>query len=383
MKLGDAVDPRLPWVRAFHDLDEAWAAGTAAARVDGLRRVGRRIGDTLRASGRVVGVKTLNNVTLPYPTRFAFNGAVPLPWPMVIMVHRTLLVQVETDEGEKNVLFNPTDNAAARRAPFFAKLREKIERFAPFAEKLLAKEFEPLEEQLAGAGVRPEDVHLIAYDHFHTQDLRPVLGASNGARGRFPNALLLAPRREWRDWDGLHPMQRPWFIEDGKRGVPAERVVLTDADLALGRGCLLVRTPGHTSGNQTLVVSSDEGVFGTSENGTSADNWNPHASDIPGLRRYVEHYGYEVVLNSNTPEMGGDQYCSMVLERALVDPVPGRPDHVQMFPSSEVTPSALAPGIRPSMIFGHRDGGRFARAPAPSQRGKEAPPSRRSFLGRR
>jgi glyoxylase-like metal-dependent hydrolase (beta-lactamase superfamily II) len=309
----------------------------------------------------VVGVKTLDNAMLPYPTRFAFNGVVPLPWPMVVMLHRTLLVQLKTAEGVKNLLFNPTDAEAARKAPFFAKLEARITKIAPFTEKLITNRFASLEQQLAELGLVPADIDVIAYDHFHTQDLRPVLGTGNGVAGRFPNAFLLAPRREWSDWDGLHPMQKPWFIEDGKRGVPDARVVLTDTDLCLGEGCLLIQTPGHTTGNQTLIVHGADGVFGCSENGTSADNWSPRASSIPGLRRFAAYYDAEVVLNSNTPELGGEQYTSMVLERSLVDAVPGRPDFVQMFPSSEVTASALAPRIRPSVVFKHRDSGRFAR----------------------
>jgi glyoxylase-like metal-dependent hydrolase (beta-lactamase superfamily II) len=361
MKLGEPIDGRRPWIRRIHHLDEARAIGAPGPRCEAVGRAARLLGDELRTDPTVQGVKTLDNTTLPYPTRFAFNGAVPLPWPYVTMTHRTLLVQLETEAGTKNVLFNPTDPDASRATPFFAKLAAKIQSIAPFAEKLLAKRFASLEEQLEGLGVSPEAIDVIAFDHFHTQDLRPILGTDSGTPGRFPNAVLLAPRREWNDWDGLHPMQRAWFIAEGKQGIDPSRVIAFDGDLALGRGCLLVSTPGHTVGNQTLFVHSDEGVFGCSENGTSADNWSPRASTMPGLSRYADYYEVDVVLNSNTPEMGGDQYISMMLERSLVDPVPGREDFVQMFPSSEVTPSALAPAIRPAMIFGHRDGGRFAR----------------------
>jgi glyoxylase-like metal-dependent hydrolase (beta-lactamase superfamily II) len=361
MKLGEPVDRRVPWIRNIHPLDEARAVGTPGPRVEAIRRAARSLGDALRAGPTAVGVKTMTLTTLPYPTRFAFNGTVPLPWPFIMMVHRTLLVQIDSDEGRKNLLFNPTDIDAARATPFFARLTARVNRIAPFAEKLLQKRFPTLEEQLRKVGIAPADIHALAYDHFHTQDLRPVLP-------RFPNAVLLAPRVEWNDWDGLHPMQRPWFVADGKKDLPLARVVLTDHDLAVGRGCLLVRTPGHTTGNQTLFVASDEGVFGCSENGTSADNWSPHASTIPGLRRYAEQYDYEVVLNSNTPELGGEQYTSMVLERSLVDTVPGRPEMVQMFPSSEVTPTPLAPGIRPALLFGHRDGGVFGGRQAPAKR---------------
>src|SRR5690606_30803245 len=102
-----------------------------------------------------------------------------------------------------------------------------------------AKRFASLEEQLAGLGLTPDQIDAIAFDHFHTQDLRPILGTGDRP-GRFPNAALLAPRREWEHWDGLHPMQRAWFIADGKRGIDPERVILFDGDLYLGRGCLIV-----------------------------------------------------------------------------------------------------------------------------------------------
>jgi glyoxylase-like metal-dependent hydrolase (beta-lactamase superfamily II) len=360
MRLGEPIHPELGWIRRVSNLEEARATRVPALRIAAFRHQGLVLGDSLRAGARVRGVKTLDNATLPYPTRFAFNGAVPLPWPFVIMVHRTLLVQLDTDEGRKNVLFNPTDAAAARNAPFFRKLQASVERVAPFAEKLLAKTFEPLESQLAKAGVTPEQIDVIAFDHFHTQDLRPLLGNGNGTRARFPNAKLLAPQREWEDWDGLHPMQRAWMIEDGKAGVPRDKVIVFDADVSLGHGCLLLRTPGHTTGNQTLFVHGADGVFGCSENGCSADNWSPEASRIPGLKSFARQYDVEVVLNANTPELGGEQYASMILERSVVDPVPARPEFVQMFPSSEVTATALAPMVRPSMVFRHRDSGAFA-----------------------
>lgn len=359
MQRGAPIDERVPWIQKLGQLRDARAVTTPGPRVEAMRSAGRSLGDELRASPKVRGVKTMDASTLPYPTRFAFNGVVPLPWPMITMIHRTLLVQIDTEDGVKNMLFNPTDTDAARATPFFSKLAARVNSVAPFAEKLLQKKFPPLEEQLHGVGVRPEDIHVIAFDHFHTQDLRGVMGSGESA-GRFPNAFLLAPRREWEDWDGLHPLQRAWFIPEGKRGLPQDRVILTDTDLALGQSCLLLQTPGHTTGNQTLFVHGDEGVFGCCENGTSADSWSPRASSIPGLRRFAEYYDVEVVLNANTPELAGEQYASMILERSIVDPVREHPEHVQMFPSSETIKSALAPGIRPTVVFGRRDSGCFA-----------------------
>ncbi len=358
MKTGEPIDPRIPWVRRLHPLDEARDLRSAGSQLKALRSAARGLGDALRAGPRVEAVKTIPLATLLYPTTFAFNRAVPLPFPFVQMFHRCLLVQLKADGELKNILFNPSDYEAARATPYFARM---IERVGEQGAKLISTQCGQVDVQLAKLGLRPEDIDLIAFDHFHTQDLRPLLGDGSRA-ARFPNAVVLAPRVEWEDWDALHPLQQPWFISDGKKGVPTHKVVLTDADLKLGDGCLLLRTPGHTSGNQTLFVHAEQGVFGCSENGTSADSWSPRHSRIPGLKKQAESYGYEVVLNSNTPELWTQQYNSMILERELVDAVPGRPEFVQMFPSSEVTPSPFAPGIRPSMLLRQRDSGELRRS---------------------
>jgi len=365
MRLGEPIDRRVPWVRAVHDLDEARAISVGGTKMRELRRAAERLGSELRSGPRVVAVRTLRVSDVAYPTKFAFNAAVPLPWPFIIMRHRALLVQVMAAGELKNVLFNPTDAIASRATPYLHKIVEAVgEGIAVRLQKAAS-----IEERLAELGLAPADIDVLAFDHFHTQDLRPMLGTTDsGLRARFPNALLLAPRREWDDWDDLHPMQRAWFIADGKRGVPAERVVLYDADVSLGDGCMMLRTPGHTSGNQTIFVAAEQGVFGCSENGCSADSWSPLDSRIPGLRRAALHSEIDVILNSNTPELGAEQYTSMVVERAMVDRVPGAPAFVQMFPSSEVTPSPIAPGIRPTMIFGERTSGTLQRGPGARKR---------------
>ena len=346
---GAPVDPRLPWVRVISDLNEARGTGSVGARQRAVERAGRVLGDRLRSEPKVVSVRTLPTSAAPYPIRFAFNGAVPslAPGAMLVIQNRSLLVQVRTEDGIKNVLFNPTDGPANSATPFYKRIVEKTP-------KPLLKPFLPkpnrCAEQLAALGLSPADIDVIAFDHFHTQDIRPLLGG-DGVAARFPNALLLAPRVEWTDWDDLPMMQRAWFVPDGKRGVSESRVVLTDADLALGEGLVLLRTPGHTTGNQTLFVHTENGVFGSSENGTASDNWSPHHSRIPGVRRAAKLLDLEVVLNANTPELAAEQYTSMLLERSMVDRVPGKPEFFQMFPSSEVTASFIAPLIKPTHSF--------------------------------
>lgn len=337
-------------LQAIDELDEAFATSHRGDQLRLTLRAAAALGESFAAGPRIVAARSLPLTTLPYPTRYALGGAAFSPAPFVTMTHRALLVQHLHDGELRNLLFNPTDVEAARRTPFFERLgREVGERVSSW----MARRFPPLEEQLAALGVAPEDIDLVAFDHFHTQDLRGLLGTLDGTKKpRFPNATLLAPRAEWDEWDALHPVQRAWFVEGGRDGVVRDKVAFTSRDLRLGDGVLLVRTPGHTSGNQTLFVNTPDGVWGVSENGTCADNWSPLESRIKGVAFTARMQELDVVLNSNTPELYARQYTSMMLERAMVGRVERAPGFCQMFSSSEVTPHPTAPGLRPTVIFG-------------------------------
>ena len=350
-------------IERITDLDEAWSIPRHGPQLRAVRRIAERLRERFVSGPRCVSVRTLPISTLAYPTRYAFWAAALAPAPFVVMTHRCVLVQFLRDGALKNLLFNPTDVEAAKATPFFARFIESV---GTRISDLAAGKFDSLESQLARLGVAPEDIDYVAFDHFHTQDLRGLLGTEDGSRPpRFPNAKLLASKSEWEDWDDLHPFQKAWFVRDGKLGVRTSDVVLTGGDHSLGDGVMLLRTPGHTSGNQTLFVNTDAGVWGVSENGTCADNWSPLESRIKGLAFLCKKQDLDVVLNANTPEYGALQYTSMILERTIVDRVRRAPAFVQMFPSSEVTPSVIAPGLTPSLLhraITHGEVARSARA---------------------
>ena len=341
------------------ELDAAWGVRGHGRRLRAITEGAHALRARFAAMGTVVSARSLPVTTLLYPTTYAFWSAALSPAPFVPLTHRALLVQFRTTGALKTLLFNPTDVARARATPYFARL---IERFGETATRWIAKSYDPLEVQLARLGVSPNDIDYMAFDHFHTQDLRGLLGTADGRlHPRFPNATLLAPQIEWDEWDALHPLQRAWYVADGKTGVRTERVALIDRDVTLGDGLMLLRTPGHTVGNQTLFFKTDRGVWGCSENGTCADNWSPLASRVAGVAAAARLGSLEVLINANTPESGADQYTSMTLEKLLVDPVPHAPDFVQMFPSSEVTPGVLAPGLSPTYLHHHLEHGTLAR----------------------
>ncbi|MDP3276853.1 MAG: hypothetical protein Q8Q09_16755 [Deltaproteobacteria bacterium] len=332
------------------DLDLPWQTAGHGAQLRAVRSAAMGLRERFAAGPSAVCVRTLPRTTLAYPSRFAFWGWERSPAPFVSMTHRTLLVQFVRDGARKLLLFNPTDIDASRRTPFFASM---IKTMGPLA-SLAATTFDPIEVQLKALGLRCEDIDYLAFDHFHTQDLRGLLGTGNGShQAKYPRAKLLAPRREWDDWDDLHPMQRAWFISDGKHALKSDNILFTANDLALGDGVMLLRTPGHTSGNQTLFVKTDSGVWGSSENGVCVDNWAPRASKIAGLAKTSRLFGLDYVLNANTPEHAAMQYTAMALEDALVDRARDCPEFPQMLSSSEATPAAFAPGLSPTWL--HRE----------------------------
>ncbi len=345
------------------ELDQAWRVAGHGPRLRAVQSGALKLRERLASGPRVSAARSLPLSTLPYPTRYAFNGAANSLAPFVVLTHRALLVQFMQRGVVKHLLFNPTDIEASRATPYFVRLSQALPKSI---EPLIVKKFDPLESQLTALGISINDIDYVAFDHFHTQDMRGLLGTEDGSRKpRFPNAKLIAQRSEWTDWDDLHPVQRAWFVADGKKGVTMSNVVLVDGDVAVGDGVMLVRTPGHTSGNQTLFVNTEQGIWGTSECGTSADNWTPHESRIGGLRALCLRQDLEVLINANTPELGADQYTSMILERTIVDRVKEAPRFVQMLASSEVTAHLIAPGLKPTWSFGGIDVGRLARVAAP------------------
>jgi hypothetical protein len=345
----DDVAEKAPELQRLQLLDEAWRVRGHGRRLDAVREGANALRKLASEGPRVLSVRTLPLVRAPYGSKFAFRGAAWSPAPLVLLNHRCLLVQFMQAGVPKTLLFNPTDLHGARTTPYFARIEASTPKLVA---EMISPPFPALEAQLADLGVRVDDVDYIAFDHFHVQDLRPTMGTVDGRlAARFPKARLLAPRVEWDDWARLHPLQRAFYVAEGRTGVQTSRVVFTDGDLVLGDGVYLVRTPGHTSGNQTLFLATDQGVWGCSENGVAADSWSPIDSNIAGLKQYARHNDVDLVLNLNTPESGVDQYTSMTLERIVVDRVSRAPAFVQMFPSSELMASAIAPGLAPTLQF--------------------------------
>ncbi len=339
------------------EMDEAWAISDPGARLDAVRRRGQVLRQRIGTAGKAIAVRTYPIVTFPYPTVYGLGGAARSPLPLVMMRNRMQIVQVEQAGSLVNILVNPSDPERALAAPFFA---TQLERYGDFiGRRVMSKRHGGVELALRDAGLAPEEIHYVTFDHLHVQDLRGWLGTEEPEEGfeaptraLLPRARLLAQRAELETFARPHPLQRFWYVADGLASIPADKIVALDGDYLIGGGLALVRTPGHTRGNQSIVLGTDSGLWTISENGIALDCYAPEQSRIAGLAQHARTAGVEVILNSNTRESTLDQYTSMVLEKTLADASLDHPALPQCFPSSELVKSRLAPGLSPT--FSHR-----------------------------
>jgi hypothetical protein len=325
------------------ELDEAWRISPAGVRLEAIRKSALALRDHIGAAGRVKQVRTGDLITLPYPASFGLGSAARSLLPYLMITNRMMVLTLQTSDGPKRLVVNPSDHERDAYTPFFKRLADKM---PDFVNNLVARRHSEVPRRLDELGLRGDQVDYITYDHLHTQDLRRVM------LEWCPRAKLIVQREEIAIYERLHPLQNDWYIADAVRGIPTDRFIVLDGDYLLGEGVALVRTPGHTLGNHSIVFNTDRGIWAVSENGVAPDNYVPERSDISGLAAHARATGVEVILNANTREHSLDQYTSMILEKTLVDPCSDGSGFVQVFNSSELTAHALLPGLAPS--YAHR-----------------------------
>ena len=346
----------------FEESDRQTLPGRQLAAI---REAAPAFHDWFSATGTVRAVRTFDLVGLPYPTEYAlFRAHSQIASPFVRITNRFLVVQFDDHDGVlRTLLVGPTDVELAENTAYFEALGARL----PGAVQSVAvKRYRTVPEHLADIGLDPADIDYVTFDHLHTQDIRRWFGttepqpdlAAKGMADRnepvepfFPNAELLIMRREWEQFPGEHPLQRRWFQGRTYPAVRTDRIRLIDHDVLLGPGVALVNTPGHTVGNHSIVLNTSAGVFTSSENGMMPEAYAPEASSIPGLRGYAEETGFEVVLNSNTPESSGVQYNSMVKEKLIAGRGGANGETVQHFCSSEMSSWWFSQRTGPGEIF--------------------------------
>lgn len=344
----------------FEGVHEIWPRGE---RLTAVRHATEIYKERFTSQGLVHAIKSVDIAAAPYPVKYAFHDAVSVPTlPLISMINRMIVVQYDDWNGTpRTLVFEPTVPDGSAEAPFYRNLRALINRIpgGHLAEKFVLSYYNEPGDVLVKLGLRPGDIDFCTFDHLHVQDPRMILGSTEVIEGEteprrplFGDAKMLVHSRELATLQSLHPMQWAWYVEGGLGGVDPAMVVTFDGDIELGRGITLLWTPGHTDGNHSLVVNTPDGVWVSSENGISLDNWQPELSRIPGVRKYHEQFGREICPNANTLEDSLDQYDSMIKEKILADPCTADPRWLQILPSSELAPRKRQWPVVPTYAHG-------------------------------
>ena len=109
-----------------------------------------------------------------------------------------------------------------------------------------------LADQLAQLKIKPQQVKYVGISHFH--------GDHTGQLPSLPDATLLIGQREWQALTAPEPMPganvgafKHWISEGGKVEQQA-----ADKDVFGDGTVMILRTPGHTPGHQSLLVRLKE-----------------------------------------------------------------------------------------------------------------------------
>lgn len=341
--------------RPVEELDGLYDVWPRGQRLEEIRAATERYKRRFKEEGVVQAVRSVDLANAPYLVKYAFHGAARSVSPYLSMTNRMVVVRYEDFSGQtRTLVWEPTEAEGSVEAPFYSQLVAESQRNPLYKalERLFYQQYATPEQALRMAGITPDEVDFISFDHLHVQDPRLILP-------QFPNAKLLVQAKEVGTLEGMHPMQWYWYVQDGLEGIPQDRLVLLEGDVELGQGVMIAWTPGHTDGNHSLVLNTADGVWVSSENGVAIDNWQPELSRIPGVRRYAVSQRREICPNANTLEDSIDQYDSMVKEKTLADFSARAPQWKQILPSSELVSSRRQWPVVPTHRHGALNYGRL------------------------
>ena len=329
------------------------------ARVEDTRAAATTFRERMLAGKTVRYFESFDLVRVPYPTRYGLRNAFTKEKTVdyLMLTNRIFVVQFDTPTGLKTMLVSPSDHERNGETPYFKRVQDST---PSFLTNLIVKRYTDAPSVVKQLGLKPEDIDYITYDHLHTQDVRRWLGTDDEP-AEFPNAKLIVHNREVESALDLNPYQRDWYCPDGLKGISEDKIIRFEGDIMLGDGIALVHTPGHTEGNHSIVVHTDEGLWVISENGISVDSYAPQLSTVAGVADYAATIGTEVIINGNTLENSVDQYISMVQEATIAGPSKRDPRYPNFFPSSEMTPFWAFRGTTPSFYVGSAKHGELTR----------------------
>jgi glyoxylase-like metal-dependent hydrolase (beta-lactamase superfamily II) len=149
-----------------------------------------------------------------------------------------------------------------------------------------------LPEELAAAGVGPDEVDLVVLTHLHLDHIGWNLAWDGGSpRPRFPRARYLVQRADWEAFAGRPEAARAAFDRCVRPLHDLGVAELLDGDRTLEPRLAVLHTPGHTPGSQSLLVRSGGDavlLWGDVANHPAQvdrPDWGPAADALPEAAR--------------------------------------------------------------------------------------------------
>lgn len=113
---------------------------------------------------------------------------------------------------------------------------------------------ETMEGALEKIGWKPEDVNIVINTHLHYDHC--------GNNRLFKNAKFYVQRVEWEATVGAIPLQACFYKRDlfDSRAVNGTQQILLDGEYKLDDGLVIIYTPGHSKGHQSVLINTAEGI---------------------------------------------------------------------------------------------------------------------------
>lgn len=114
-----------------------------------------------------------------------------------------------------------------------------------------------LPEELAAAGIQPDEVTGVVLTHMHTDHVGwAVRGPVEEPAGAFfPNARYLLQRAEIDAIEATSPRLVDWLLTPLRA---TDQLSAVDGDAPLAAGLRVFATPGHTPGHQSVLLTAED-----------------------------------------------------------------------------------------------------------------------------
>jgi len=133
-----------------------------------------------------------------------------------------------------------------------------------------------LHDALAGVGLRIDEITHASNCHLHVDHC--------GGNPLLPGIPVFTQSRELADARRTIDYTLPELID-----APGAQWEVIDGECEVLPGVLLLPTPGHTDGHQSLVVRRRDGVVVVA--GQSHDSASDYSADVLALRAHGDHHG--------------------------------------------------------------------------------------------